>query len=235
MDNNKRNISGAKTVDKKLKGKISNIIKGVTAITVTVGLAITARQAIEMYNHWQNNRNLDNLESIMTKTQYDEDLGIEDDSKLEEFETIMEEYKQALQNNDDKRKEELDKKVEEEGYFKLIYQEFENTIVKKLGYDPEKVQIVMGRDGYFLADKAKLAEGVYIEDYGTISNRVKIRDEKGESIPIPTEDIKELDEAGKIMDISKCGVMGTAELYEKLISLRTPEAELVIEDEGEER
>lgn len=70
--------------------------------------------------------------------------------------------------------------------------ELEIDIIESLGYDPQKVAIVFGRDGFYLADKDKMEEHVYISSNGTVSNRVKVRDEEGKVVSIPFEAKNEL-------------------------------------------
>jgi len=80
-------------------------------------------------------------------------------------------------------------------YYFNEFQELEDSIVTELGYNPEEVTIVQGRDGYYLAYTDKLQEGVYLSPNGEVSNRVKVRDENGNTASIPLEAKKQLDEA----------------------------------------
>lgn len=84
---------------------------------MSVGIVISAPQAIRMYNQWVQNRTLDNLASIITISNITEP-EIVDDNYLEDFETIIEEYAQAIQSDDKNRQQELDTIVEQEEYFK---------------------------------------------------------------------------------------------------------------------
>ena len=71
----------------------------------------------------------------------------------------------------------------------------EKSIIENLGYNPEEVTIILGRDGYFLAYTEKVEEGVCISSNGTVSERVKLRDTEGNIVSIPYNDQEALRKA----------------------------------------
>lgn len=216
MKNNKRNIKGAeKQEDRKFRGKnISNTIKKVMTATLSVGLAITACHAVRMYNHWATTSTLDNLNSIILELENNSEKNISNDHSFENFETIIKEYKEAMENKDNSRQKELDDIVEEKNYFGAMQRELEDSFIRKLGYEPEEIGIVMGRDGFFLAYKEKMKNKVFIASNGTVSDRVKVTDEHGRIVEIPNEMKKVLQDSA--YENSR-GVLATTKMYNQLL------------------
>ena len=238
-DDDKRTIKGVKDVkNKRFTGKIiSKVIKVITAAVLSIGLAITAQQALKMYKQWTATNSLNNLSAIVNRVQDQSDQIMLDNDSLEGFETIMQEYKQAMEGNDKNRKKELDAMVEHNGYFDIIHKEIKSSIVKNLGYDPNEVEVIMGADGFYIADKSKMEEGVYIASDGSVSDRVKIKDEEGNDVRIPSESLEILKNATNTLSSSAFnkGVYNTSILYDKLISLNEPEDPVIEIAEEEQR
>lgn len=178
---NKVNLKGAKNLEnKKFKGNVASIVKKITAATISLGLAVSAPQAIKMYKEWETNRNLDTLNSILNLDENNVNSNISiDENVLEEFELILQEYRQALEDNDENRKAELDNQVIEKDYYRLIAKELEKSIIRNLGYNPEGVRILIDRSNLlYLVDKEEIEKGVIYTTIGTLSDKVKIKDTK---------------------------------------------------------
>ena len=218
---NKRKIKGISNTEKDYKGQIVTKIKKVIAVTLAAGITVTALQAVNLYNNWNKTGNLDDLPKIVKQLS---NKGIQEktnEEKIKELVSIIEEYRDVTEKNDIERKDELDKKIKDGNYIDIVYQETKNSIIEKLGYDIEKVDIIQGRDGFFLVDKEQLNKGIGYAPNGTVVNRVKIKDKKGNAISISGEMKEILEQTGIELSLPSLKNVITAEkAYNRLISIK---------------
>lgn len=221
----KREIKGVKETNENYTGNVSGIVKKIIAIALSLGMLLTAAQAIRMYNEWKASRSND------TKIE-----NVQKSISFEDVKNIIKEYREAVENNDSETIEKLDKQVKGGKYFDALFKEFEKELVKTLGYDPEVVEIVTARDGTFLVDKTKSAQRLAITSNGTINPWVKYIGKDGKNPPIPQE-LKEMyDELGK--DMSFAGIRGIEGLefhYSNLEALEDYELPSPEPEEGFDR
>lgn len=174
----KRTIKGVKDTDQKYTGRVVGTIKKIIALALTLGIIITAAQAIRMYNHWRDSKT--------------NSVGVEDVQKLEkvtfeDVKSLVEEYRDAKENNDTEKIKALEEKLGKGNYFEVLNEKFKEEIVKSLGYDPQKVEVVVVRGGVFLIDREKASQRVIVDHTGQINPGVKYIDENGKNPPIPQE------------------------------------------------
>lgn len=187
----KRTIKGVKENTQNYKGKAVDTIKKIVALALTLGIMITAAQAIRMYNRWRDSKT--------------NGIGVENVQKLkkvdfENVKSLVEEYRQAKENNDTEKIKSLEIKLSEGNYFEVLNESFKEQVVKSLGYDPQKVKVVSARDGVFLVDKEKASGRLLVDHTGQINSGVKYIDKNGKNPPIPQEMKEMIDALGK--DIS---------------------------------
>lgn len=213
----KRDINGVKDTKQNYTGKTAGIIKKILALALSLGMVLSAAQAIRMYNEWK-----------ASKTQ---DIGIEEVQKeigFEDVKSIVQEYREAVKNNDSETIDKLEKKLHEGKYFDALFNEFEKELIEALGYDPEAVDIVSARDGVFLVDKTKAAQRSAITSNGTINSGVKYLDKSGKNPPIPTELKKMFSSLGE--DMSFANIRGMKDLEAHFSNLESLD-EYVKEDD----
>ena len=85
----KRTIKGVKENTQNYKGKAVDTIKKIVALALTLGIMITAAQAIRMYNRWRDSKT--------------NGIGVGDVQKLkkvdfENVKSLVEEYRQAKED-----------------------------------------------------------------------------------------------------------------------------------------
>mgnify|MGYP006991682296 CR=1 FL=1 len=142
----KRKINGIKDNNQNYKGNVSEIAKKIMALVLSLGMMITAAEAIRMYNQWRASKN--------------PEVGIENHDELkkvtfEDVKAIVEEYREAVESNDIEKQKSLNIKFAEGDYFSALLGKYKEQIVESLDLDPEKVEVVLARDGTFLVDKEK--------------------------------------------------------------------------------
>lgn len=176
----KRNINGIKDNDKNYKGNVKSIVTKVIAVALSLGLALSAAEAIRMYNEWRASKNPEvGIENVQKEISFDD------------VENIVKQYRDAFAKNDLETIEKLDKEVKSNEYFGPLYEAFKQKIVEDMGYDFDKVDIVAARDGYFLVDREKAALRSAITSNGTINSFVKFIGEDGKNPSVPYE-VKEM-------------------------------------------
>ena len=168
----KRTIKGVKENTQNYKGKAVDTIKKIVALALTLGIMITAAQAIRMYNRWRDSKT--------------NGIGVGDVQKLkkvdfENVKSLVEEYRQAKENNDTEKIKSLEIKLSEGNYFEVLNESFKEQVVKSLGYDPQKVKVVSARDGVFLVDKEKASGRLLVDHTGQINSGVKYIDKNGKN------------------------------------------------------
>lgn len=175
---NRRKINGVKNTNENYKGNASVIVKKIVALLLSVGMIITAAEAIELYNRWRASKTKD--------TETAEKQNIREVS-LEDVKQIVEEYREAKNNNDTEKIKEINMKLSEGNYIDALNKGLKEQVVKSLGLDPEKVDVLQARDGVFLIDKEKAKKGAVVDHTGQINNSVKYVDENGKNPKIPHE------------------------------------------------
>lgn len=178
----KREIKGVKETNENYKGKVAEIVKKIIALALTLGIAISAAQAIKMYNEWKSSREQG---TEMVGNQNKQEITFED------VKSLVEEYREAVKNDDGETINKLEEKLHTGNYFEVLFSEFEKELVETLGYDSEEVDVVAARDGVFLVDKQKASQKLMLSSNGTINPNVKYIDKNGKNPKIPTE-LKEM-------------------------------------------
>lgn len=166
----KREIKGVKETNENYKGKVAEIVKKIIALALTLGIAISAAQAIKMYNEWKSSRE---QETEMVGDQNKQEITFED------VKSLVEEYRDAVKKDDGETINKLEEKLHTGNYFEVLFGEFEKELVETLGYDSEEVDVVVARDGVFLVDKQKASQKVILSSNGTINSAVKYIDKNG--------------------------------------------------------
>ncbi len=174
----KRKINGIKDNNQNYKGNVSEIVKKIMALVLSLGMMITAAEAIRMYNQWRASKN--------------PEVGIENHDELkkvtfEDVKAIVEEYREAVESNDIEKQKSLNIKFAEGDYFSALLGKYKEQIVESLDLDPEKVEVVLARDGTFLVDKEKAKGKVILDHAGQLLDSVKYFDKNGKNPQIPYE------------------------------------------------
>ncbi len=199
----KREIKGVKETNENYKGKVAEIVKKIIALALTLGIAISAAQAIKMYNEWKSSREQG---TEMVGNQNKQEITFED------VKSLVEEYREAVKNDDGETINKLEEKLHTGNYFEVLFSEFEKELVETLGYDSEDVDVVVARDGVFLVDKQKASQKVMLSSNGTINPNVKYIDENGKNPKIPTELKEKFKTLGE--DITFANIRGMNSLEE---------------------
>lgn len=206
----KRDINGVKENSQNYTGKATGIIKKILALALSLGIVLSAAQAIRMYNEWKS-----------SKTQDTSIENVEKGISFEDVKSLVQEYREAVKNNDNETIDKLEKKLHEGKYFDSLFGEFEKELIETLGYDPQNVDIVSARDGVFLVDKTKAAQRSAITSNGTINPWVKYIGENGKNPPIPTELKKMYTKLGE--DMSFANIRGMEDLEAHFSNLESLE------------
>lgn len=185
----KKTITGVKKTTESYTGNVCSIIKRIIAAALALGVAITAAVAIKLFYKWQETRR--------------QEAGIvaQDNIKkvsFEDVQKIVEEYREAKNNNDTERIEELNREVSEGNYAGVLYKGLKEEIVRSLGLDPEKVEVYEARDGVFLIDKEKSKKRAIVDHTGQINNWVKYVDKNGKNPKIPYEMKQMVSDLGRV-------------------------------------
>ena len=174
----KRNINGVKDTNQNYKGTVAEIVKKIIAIALSLGMMITAAQAIRMYNEWRASKTQD-IESAQKE-------NIKQVS-FEDVQKIVEEYREAKKNNDTEKIDALNREAIEGNYTSVLFKGLKEEIIRSLGLDIEKVEVYEARDGVFLIDKEKIKKYAVVDHTGQINSRVKYVDKNGKNPKIPYE------------------------------------------------
>lgn len=190
----KRKINGIKDNNQNYKGNVSEIVKKIMALVLSLGMMITAAEAIRMYNQWRASKN--------------PEVGIENHDELkkvtfEDVKAIVEEYREAVESNDIEKQKSLNIKFAEGDYFSALLGKYKEQIVESLDLDPEKVEVVLARDGTFLVDKEKAKGKVILDHAGQLLDSVKYLDKNGKNPQIPYEIKKMFNDFGIDMSLAK--------------------------------
>lgn len=190
----KRKINGIKDNNQNYKGNVSEIAKKIMALVLSLGMMITAAEAIRMYNQWRASKN--------------PEVGIENHDELkkvtfEDVKAIVEEYREAVESNDIEKQKSLNIKFAEGDYFSALLGKYKEQIVESLDLDPEKVEVVLARDGTFLVDKEKAKGKVIFDHAGQLLDSVKYLDKNGKNPQIPYEIKKMFNDLGTDMSVAR--------------------------------
>ncbi|MBR3882080.1 MAG: hypothetical protein IKJ36_02300 [Clostridia bacterium] len=190
----KRKINGIKDNNQNYKGNVSEIVKKIMALVLSLGMMITAAEAIRMYNQWRASKN--------------PEVGIENHDELkkvtfEDVKAIVEEYREAVESNDIEKQKSLNIKFAEGDYFSALLGKYKEQIVESLDLDPEKVEVVLARDGTFLVDKEKAKGKVILDHAGQLLDSVKYLDKNGKNPQIPYEIKKMFNDLGTDMSVAR--------------------------------
>lgn len=190
----KRKINGIKDNNQNYKGNVSEIAKKIMALVLSLGMMITAAEAIRMYNQWRASKN--------------PEVGIENHDELkkvtfEDVKAIVEEYREAVESNDIEKQKSLNIKFAEGDYFSALLGKYKEQIVVSLDLDPEKVEVVLARDGTFLVDKEKAKGKVILDHAGQLIDSVKYLDKNGKNPQIPYEIKKMFNDLGTDMSVAR--------------------------------
>lgn len=190
----KRKINGIKDNNQNYKGNVSEIVKKIMALVLSLGMMITAVEAIRMYNQWRASKN--------------PEVGIENHDELkkvtfEDVKAIVEEYREAVESNDIEKQKSLNIKFAEGDYFSALLGKYKEQIVESLDLDPEKVEVVLARDGTFLVDKEKAKGKVILDHAGQLLDSVKYLDKNGKNPQIPYEIKKMFNDLGTDMSVAR--------------------------------
>lgn len=190
----KRKINGIKDNNQNYKGNVSEIAKKIMALVLSLGMMITAAEAIRMYNQWRASKN--------------PEVGIENHDELkkvtfEDVKAIVEEYREAVESNDIEKQKSLNIKFAEGDYFSALLGKYKEQIVVSLDLDPEKVEVVLARDGTFLVDKEKAKGKVILDHAGQLLDSVKYLDKNGKNPQIPYEIKKMFNDLGTDMSVAR--------------------------------
>ena len=190
----KRKINGIKDNNQNYKGNVSEIAKKIMALVLSLGMMITAAEAIRMYNQWRASKN--------------PEVGIENHDELkkvtfEDVKAIVEEYREAVESNDIEKQKSLNIKFAEGDYFSALLGKYKEQIVESLDLDPEKVEVVLARDGTFLVDKEKAKGKVIYDHAGQLLDSVKYLDKNGKNPQIPYEIKKMFNDLGTDMSVAR--------------------------------
>lgn len=190
----KRKINGIKDNNQNYKGNVSEIAKKIMALVLSLGMMITAAEAIRMYNQWRTSKN--------------PEVGIENHDELkkvtfEDVKAIVEEYREAVESNDIEKQKSLNIKFAEGDYFSALLGKYKEQIVESLDLDPEKVEVVLARDGTFLVDKEKAKGKVIFDHAGQLLDSVKYLDKNGKNPQIPYEIKKMFNDLGTDMSVAR--------------------------------
>ena len=172
----KREIKGVKETNENYTGNVSGIVKKIIAIALSLGMLLTAAQAIRMYNEWKASRSND------TKIE-----NVQKSISFEDVKKIVEEYREAKKNNDTEKIDALNRKAIEGNYTSVLFKGLKEEIIRSLGLDIEKVEVYEARDGVFLIDKEKIKKYAVVDHTGQINSRVKYVDKNGKNPKIPYE------------------------------------------------
>lgn len=172
----KRKINGVKDTEQNYKGNAYGTIKKVIALVLSAGMLITAAEALRMYNQWR--------DSKIPGTEVSDQKNVKDVS-FEDVKKLVEEYREAKRNNDTEKIKSLDLKLSQGNYFEVLFGNFKEQMVESLGFDPERVEIVIARNGTFLVDKEKAKDKAVVDHTGQISSSVKYIDETGKNPKVP--------------------------------------------------
>ena len=197
----KREIKGVKETNENYTGNVSGIVKKIIAIALSLGILLTAAQAIRMYNEWKASRSND------TKIE-----NVQKSISFEDVKKIVEEYREAKKNNDTEKIDALNRKAIEGNYTSALFKGLKEEIIRSLGLDIEKVEVYEARDGVFLIDKEKIKKYAVVDHTGQINSRVKYVDKNGKNPKIPYEMRQMVSNLGK-----ECGWgnhLGIADLEE---------------------
>lgn len=190
----KRKINGIKDNNQNYKGNVSEIAKKIMALVLSLGMMITAAEAIRMYNQWRASKN--------------PEVGIENHDELkkvtfEDVKAIVEEYREAVESNDIEKQKSLNIKFAEGDYFSALLGKYKEQIVESLDLDSEKVEVVLARDGTFLVDKEKAKGKVILDHAGQLIDSVKYLDKNGKNPQIPYEIKKMFNDLGTDMSVAR--------------------------------
>ena len=190
----KRKINGIKDNNQNYKGNVSEIVKKIMALVLSLGMMITTAEAIRMYNQWRASKN--------------PEVGIENHDELkkvtfEDVKAIVEEYREAVESNDIEKQKSLNIKFAEGDYFSALLGKYKEQIVESLDLDPEKVEVVLARDGTFLVDKEKAKCKVILDHAGQLLDSVKYLDKNGKNPQIPYEIKKMFNDLGTDMSVAR--------------------------------
>lgn len=199
----KRTINGVKDTKQNYTGNVVGTIKKIIALALTLGIVITAAQAIRFFNHWRDAKGKDVVAEDVQKLK---------EVTFEDVKEIVKDYREAQENNDTERLKALDEKLQKGNYFEVLNSELKEQIVESLGLDTEKVEVVIARDGVFLVDKEKASQRMIMDHTGQINPAVKYYDANGKNPPIPNEMKTMADNLGK--DISFARFRGMKDLEE---------------------
>ena len=175
---NKREIKGIKDTNKNYTGHTNGIIKKIIALLLSAGIIITAAEAIELYNKWRASRTQDIEASQQEKIKQ---------VSFEEVKQLVEEYREAISNNDTEKISSLESKLHEGNYFETLYGIVKTQAVESLGLDPEKVEVFTARDGIFLIDREKAKDRMRVDHTGQINPGVKYIAQNGKKPSIPSD------------------------------------------------
>ena len=199
----KRTINGVKDTKQNYTGNVVGTIKKIIALALTLGIVITAAQAIRFFNHWRDAKGKDIVAEDVQKLK---------EVTFEDVKEIVKDYREAQENNDTERLKALEEKLQKGNYFEVLNSELKEQIVESLGLDTEKVEVVIARDGVFLVDKEKASQRMIMDHTGQINPAVKYYDANGKNPPIPNEMKTMADNLGK--DISFARFRGMKDLEE---------------------
>lgn len=174
----KKEINGIKDTEQNYKGNAYGVIKKIIALVLSAGMVITAAEALRMYNQWRASKTPETEISNQDKVK---------EVSFEDVKNLVEEYREAKRNNDTEKIKSLDLKLSQGNYFEVLFRNFKEQMVESLGFDSEKVEIVIARNGTFLVDKEKAKGKVIMDHTGQISSSVKYIDKTGKNPIVPSE------------------------------------------------
>lgn len=216
----KREIKGVKDTNENYTGHVKGIVTKIIALLLSVGIIITAVEAIELYNRWRASRTQDIEASQQEKIKQ---------VSFQEVKQLVEEYREAVSNNDTEKISSLESKLHEGNYFDVLYGIVKTQAVESLGLDPEKVEVFTARDGIFLIDKEKAKDRLRVDHTGQINPGVKYIAQNGKNPSIPSDIKKIISSLGDDMSAARYKRMDDLEVhysnYEYLV-----EYELEIEE-----
>lgn len=216
----KREIKGVKDTNENYTGHVKGIVTKIIALLLSVGIIITAVEAIELYNRWRASRTQDIEASQQEKIKQ---------VSFQEVKQLVEEYREAVSNNDTEKISSLESKLHEGNYFDVLYGIVKTQAVESLGLDPEKVEVFTARDGIFLIDKEKAKDRLSVDHTGQINPGVKYIAQNGKNPSIPSDIKKIISSLGDDMSAARYKRMDDLEVhysnYEYLV-----EYELEIEE-----
>ena len=122
---------------------------------------------------------------------------------FEDVKAIVEEYREAVESNDIEKQKSLNIKFAEGDYFSALLGKYKEQIVESLDLDPEKVEVVLARDGTFLVDKEKAKGKVIFDHAGQLLDSVKYLDKNGKNPQIPYEIKKMFNDLGTDMSVAR--------------------------------